>query len=102
MGKPHPIELRERVVAFLTEGNSNRESAWHFRVSPRFVNDMMILHRSSGCLAAAKQGHLPGSKLSAHSEWITKCVATRGEVILDELCVELAERGILVHSATVG
>lgn len=54
MGKPHPIELRERVVACVNEGNSNREAARHFRVSPRFVNNMMILHRSSGSLAAAR------------------------------------------------
>ncbi|MEJ5021541.1 transposase [Ochrobactrum vermis] len=102
MGKPHPIELRERVVAFVNEGNSNRETARHFRVSPRFVNNMMILHRSSGSLAAAKQGHPPGSKLSAHCEWISERVAAQGEVTLDELCVELAERGIEVHRATVG
>ncbi|UIK08201.1 hypothetical protein [Neorhizobium galegae] len=43
MGKPHPIELRARVVAFVEKGNSNREAAQHFRVSPRFVNNMMIL-----------------------------------------------------------
>jgi len=38
MGKPHPIELRERVVAFVDEGHGHREAARHFRVSPRFVN----------------------------------------------------------------
>lgn len=27
MGKPHPIELRGRVVAFVEEGNSHREAA---------------------------------------------------------------------------
>lgn len=27
MGKPHPIALRERVVAFVNEGNTNREAA---------------------------------------------------------------------------
>lgn len=103
MGKPHPIELRERVVAFVNEGNSNREAARHFRVSPRFVNNMMILQRSSGSLAAAKQGHPPGgTKLSAHVDWISLRVALHGEVTLDELCVELAERGIEVHRATVG
>lgn len=103
MGKPHPIELRERVVAFVNEGNSNREAARHFRVSPRFVNNMMILQRSSGSLAAARQGHPPGgTKLSVHGEWISERVALHGEVTLDELCVELAERGIEVHRATVG
>jgi transposase len=102
MGKPHPIELRERVVAFVNDGNSHREAARHFRVSPRFVNNMMILHRSSGSLAAAKQGHPPGSKLSAHGEWISGRVSLHGEVTLDELCIELAERGVQVHRATVG
>jgi transposase len=29
-------------------------------------------------------------------------VASQGEVTLDELCVELSERGIEVHRATVG
>lgn len=90
MGKPHPIELGARVVAFVEEGNSNREAARHFRVSPRFVNNMMILHRSSGSLAAARQGHPPGSKLSPYSQWITDRVSAHGEVTLDELCVELA------------
>ncbi|WP_448786238.1 hypothetical protein [Brucella intermedia] len=80
MGKPHPIELRERVVAFVNEGNSHREAARHFRVSPRFVNNMMILHRSSGCLAAARQGHPPGSvKLLAHGDWVREQMSARGE-----------------------
>ena len=50
MGKPHPIELRERVVAFVEEGHSHRASASRFRVLPRFVNDMVILKRDTGSL----------------------------------------------------
>ena len=57
MGKPHPIELRVRVVAFVKDGNSHREASRHFRVSPRFVNNMIILERTSGSLAPPKQGH---------------------------------------------
>ncbi len=34
MGKPHPMELRERVVAFVNEGNSNREAARHLVFRP--------------------------------------------------------------------
>ncbi|SEL86105.1 hypothetical protein SAMN04487976_1141, partial [Xaviernesmea oryzae] len=87
MGKPHPIELRERVVAFVNEGHSNREAARHFRVSPRFVNNMMMLHRSSGSLAAAKQGHPPGGgKLMAHGDWVRERMSAHGETTLDELC----------------
>ncbi|WP_245456233.1 helix-turn-helix domain-containing protein [Rhizobium leguminosarum] len=57
MGKPHLIELRARVVAFVKQGHSHREAARHFRVSPRFVNNMIILEQSSGSLAPPKQGH---------------------------------------------
>ena len=57
MGKPHPIELRERVVGYVEEGHTHRASAERFRVSPRFVNDMVILKRETGCLEAKPQGH---------------------------------------------
>ena len=87
MGKPHPVELRARVVGFVEEGNSHREAARHFRVSPRFVNNMMILHRATGSL-------VPGGKLTPHGEWIEARVARNGEVTLDELCVELAGRAL--------
>jgi transposase len=102
MGKPHPVELRTRVVGFVEEGHSHREAARHFRVSPRFVNNMIILHRASGSVAPARQGHAPGGKLDPHGDWIAKRVADNGEVTLDGLCVELAERGVAVHRATVG
>ncbi|MES2665767.1 MAG: IS630 transposase-related protein [Pseudomonadota bacterium] len=32
MGKPHPMELRTRVIAFVEEGHGHREAARHFRV----------------------------------------------------------------------
>jgi transposase len=102
MGKPHPMELRSRVVAFVKEGNSHRETARHFRVSPRFVNNMVILDRSSGSLAPPKQGHPPGGKLTAHGQWLSARLAQNGEPTLDELCLELAGRGVTVHRATVG
>ena len=47
MGKPHPVELRARVVGFVDEGHSHRKAARHFRVSPKFVNDMMELGQVS-------------------------------------------------------
>ncbi len=50
MAKPHPIELRERVVAFVEEGHTHRATAEHFRVSVKFVNDMVKLKRETGSL----------------------------------------------------
>jgi transposase len=101
MGKPHPIELRARVVAFVEEGNSHREAARHFRVSPRFVNDMIILKRASGALKPARQGHLGGGKLTGHEAWVRARLAENGDLTLDELGVELLERGVSVDRSTI-
>jgi transposase len=101
MGKPHPIELRVRVVAFVEEGNSHGEAARRFRVSPRFVNNMVILKRASGALAPARQGHLGGGKLTGHEDWVRARLAENGDLTLDELCVELMARNVLVDRSTV-
>jgi transposase len=103
MGKPHPMALRERVVAFVKEGNSNRKAARHFRVSPRFVNDLMILHRVTGTLTAKPQGRPCGSgKLADHHDWLRQRIAENGDLTLDELCVGLRSRGVAGHRSSVG
>lgn len=103
MGKPHPIELRERVVAFVDEGHGHREAARHFRVSPRFVNDMVKLRRETGSLAAKRQGNPGRGKLSDVAEWVRTRIAEKGELTLDALVTELhATHGIEVHRSAVG
>ena len=102
MGKPHPIELRERVVGFVEEGHTHRAAAEHFRVSPRFVNNMVILKRKTGSLTAMRQGNRGIGKLSAHKDWLRSRVGGNGDLTLDELCVELAGRGVIVHRSSVG
>lgn len=102
MGKPHPIELRVRVVAFVEEGHSHREAARHFRVSPRFVNNLMKLKAETGSLAARRQGHGPGwGKLSPHADFVRERVQENGEVTLDELCVALGGLGVSIHRSNV-
>jgi len=103
MGKPHPMALRERVVAFVEEGYSNREASRHFRVSPRFVNDLMILHRETGSLAAKPQGRPRGTgKLADEHDWVRQRMALKGDLTLDEICIELGERGVSAHRSSVG
>ena len=102
MGKPHPIELRERVVAFVLEGHTRRAAAAHFRVSPRFVNNMVILKRESGSLDAKPQGHGGfAGKLRHHHDWLARRVSENGDLTLNELCTELSGRGVNVHPSTV-
>ena len=43
MGKSHPVELRQRVVDHVAEGNTHRSTAARFKVSVKFVNDMVKL-----------------------------------------------------------
>ena len=102
MGKPHPVELRERVIAFVEEGHTHRTAAARFRVSPRFVNNMVILKRETGSLAAKRQGHLGSGKLRDYHDWVRQLIAGNGDLTLDELCIELEGHGVSVHRSSVG
>ena len=103
MGKPHPMELRARVVAYVDEGHRHRDAARHFRVSPKFVNDLVRLRHETGSLLPRQQGNGGGhGKLAGVADWIEARVVARGEITLDELVAELAEtHGIDVHRGTV-
>lgn len=103
MGKPHPIELRARGVAYVDEGHGHREAARHFRVSPKFVNELVKLRRETGSLAPRRQGNGGGhGKLVGVTDWIETRVAAKGEITLTELAGELSEtHGIDVHRGTV-
>jgi len=103
MGRPHPMELRSRVVAFVEEGHGHREAARHFRVSPKFVNDMVILKRERGGLMAQRQGHSGDGKLAPYDGWVRERLAVKGDLTLDEIVVEMASvHGVTVHRASVG
>lgn len=83
-------------------GHGHREAARHFRVSPRFVNNLTKLHQQTGSLEPHRQGHVGGGKLEAHAELVRLRLAETGELTLDELCVELEGRGVSVHRSNVG
>lgn len=103
MGKPHPIEVRSRVIDFIEEGHGHREAARHFRVSPRFVNDMVILKRESGGLEPKARGGRRKSKLAPYDDWMRARLAEKGDLTLDEIVAEMASvHGISVHRGSVG
>ena len=102
MGKPHPVELRKRVIAFVEEGHSHRSAAARFRVSPRFVNNMVILKHQTGTLDAKPQGRAGGGKLQDYHDWVRCLIAENGDLTLDELCIELEGRGVSIHRSSAG
>ena len=92
MGRSLPMELRQRVVDFVEEGHRHRAAAARFRVSIKFVNDMVILKRETGSLEAKPQGNGGGhGKLAGVAEWIARRITEKRDLTLDELGVELRE-----------
>lgn len=103
MGKPHPLALRERVVAFVEEGHSHRAAAARFRVSVKFVNDMVILKHETGGLAPRRQGNGGGhGKLGRLRAWIAARMAAKPGLTLDDLVLEIADaHQMTVHRVSV-
>ncbi|KZL12458.1 hypothetical protein [Pseudovibrio sp. Ad26] len=103
MGRSHPMALRERVIAFVEEGHSHRAAAARFRVSVRFVNDMVILKRETGGLEPRAQGNGGGyGKLASLRGWIETRMATKPDLTLNDLVLELAEQhNVTVHRVSV-
>ena len=100
MGKPLPMELRRRVVDFIEEGHTHRAAATQFRVSIKFVNDMVLLMRATGSLEAKQQGNCGGhGKLAGVADWIGRRIKEKRDLTLDELVVEL--RDVQDHRVSV-
>ncbi len=75
MGKPFPVELRQRVVDVVEEGHSHRSAAAEFRVSVRFVNDRVLPRRRTGSLDRKPRGNGGGhGKLAGVAGWIERRV----------------------------
>jgi transposase len=103
MGRPPPMALRERVVAFVEEGNSDRSAAARFRGSVKFVNDRVILKRETSGLAPRVQGHGGGhGKLVGVGDWIAARMKAKPDPTLNDLVGEPADHhGIAIHRVSV-
>lgn len=103
MGKPHPMALRERVVAFVEEGHTHRAAAARFWVSVKFVNDMIILKRETGGLEPRPQGNGGGQgKLGRLKDWIRARMDARPDLTLDDLVLAIADaHQMTVHRVSV-
>ena len=103
MGKPHPIELWQRVVDHVVEGNTHRSTAGRFRVSVKFVNDMVKLKRATGGLVPKPQGNGGGhGKLSGLRGWVARRIGEKRDLTAAGLSAEIAAtHGLAVHRGSV-
>ena len=97
------MALRQRVVDFVEEGHTHRSAAAQFRVSIKFVNDMVLLKRRTGALEAKPQGNGGGhGKLAGVAGWIEGRINEQRDLTLDELVVDLREaHGVEAHRVSV-
>jgi transposase len=103
MGKPHPVELRHRVVEHVAEGNTHRSTAARFKVSVKFVNDMVKLKAVTGGLAPKAQGNGGGrGKLSALKDWVARRIAEKRDLTAAALAAEImVTHGVAVRRGSV-
>jgi transposase len=90
MGKSYSCDLRERVVRFVSEGNSRREAAAHFGVSASFAVKLLARSLKTGVIAASKQGRPAGEgKLGRHRSFLIRRVEEKPDITMPELAAEL-------------
>ena len=88
IGKPFPLELRQRVFDFVEESHTLRAAAAQFRVSVKFVNDMVLLKLRTGSLEPKPRGNGGGhGKLAGVVDWIARRIRQKRDLTLDELVV---------------
>lgn len=103
MGRPHPVELRDRAVRLVEQGSTHTEAARRLCVSIKFVNDMVRLKRETGSLVPKPQGNRGRGKLTGVKGWVERRIAARPDLTIDEVTAELAaEHGLKVHRSSVG
>lgn len=75
------VAFRKHTLLPLDDCLNALQAARHFRVSPRFVNELMKLRRETGSLAPRRQGHAPGwGKLAPHAAFVRERMAATSEI----------------------
>src|SRR5260370_14611232 len=96
MARAYSVDLRERVVGAVAEGERCRAVAARFKVSVASVVKWSQRFRSTGSAAARPVGGRKPFALAAHREWLLARLAEKPDLTLRALVAELAEHGITV------
>jgi len=103
MGKPHPIELRERVQAEIADGGSRRGAAGRFKVSASFAVKLAARFVRTGLARAGEPGPARGGgKFAPHVMALIEWVEAAPDITMPELAAKLlAERSVAAHPAAL-
>src|SRR3984957_19019743 len=92
MPKPYSLDLRERVVGFVEDGQSRRAAAERFRVSVSFVVNLMKAVRARGSFAPKPSGGRRHAKPETHRAFLLAQVAGEGDITMAELAAARGEK----------
>lgn len=102
MGRAYSLDLRSRVIAYLSIGGVSRAAASHFSIGystvlrwkKAFEEEERIAPKPVG------KGHKP--KLNAHSTWLLEQIARDSSMTMKELCAALyAEKAVRASTSMV-
>lgn len=101
MGKPISLDLRERIIGFIEDGDSRRGAAGHFGVSASCAIKLMERWRRTGSAAPERRGGSVG-KLAAHKDLLLARVEDKPDITMPELAETLkAETGTTAAPASL-
>ena len=103
MGKPYSIDLRERVQAEITSGQSRRAAARRYNVSASFAVKLAARASRTGSAGPARQGRPPGGgKLAPYLTALLEWVDAEPDITMPELAAKLeAEKAVTAHPASL-
>ena len=98
MTAPLSQDLRQRIVRAVEAGNSRRQAAERFEVSPSTAIKLMRRVHETGSTAPAQIGGHRRPILEPHADLIRALVTSKTGITLKEIQTALAERGIAVKA----
>ena len=96
MARAYSLDLRERVVAAVSAGESCRRVAATFQVSVASVVKWSQRFRATGSAAARAMGSHRPYAVAGERDWLLRRLVEKPDITLRALLAELAERGIKV------
>lgn len=91
MGKSLSLDIRERVVSLVEDGNSSREASRRLRISAASAVRIMQRRRRTGSVAPSLQGRPRQSKLDVVSGFLKGQLEAAPDITMLELATALFE-----------
>ena len=101
MPRAYSLDLRKRVVAAVSAGESCRQVAGTYQVSVASVVKWSQRFRATGSAAAKRMGGNQPRSLAGERDWVLARLAAVPDMTLRALVMELGERGVVTSYGSV-